>query len=611
MTRILTIDFETHDPYIERKLGAGWVYGVNVESSDFEVLGAAVRTHEGEVYYETNMERVNILVDSHDVLIMHNASYDLGCLHFIGSNCRNKHLFDTEVMSRLYNSSLLSHSLDNVAKKYLGIGKDEKALTDAVWKHNLYPWLKREENDRLKAEKKGEEYTRVRPEESKLVKWAKKNMKAIQEADLEAMTAYAKADAEPTYELFKFFRENGLDMKTAKRYSMLAHVCVDYRQRGVRIDLDKAREVHMDLIPIIAQKHEKVYEIAGEEFNINSAKDMPRIFDKLKIKYPTSPNTGNPTITTPWMEKQTHELCKAIIEARQVLKIDRDFITKIIDMQEFTCPGADRYGRVYPELNLLRARTGRFSCTSPNIQQIPSRDPELGALCRSIFVPEEGDKWFSLDFSNQEGRLQVHYAYKLGCEGAAELKMEFDANPNLDMHQKVANLVGIERTPAKVINLGISYGMGIGKLAKALGLREGQAKVIRDKYNDLAPFLEQLNNKCKETLEEKGYIRTIGGRRSALDPPSFQDGKKRTFEYKALNKLIQGSAADQTIEAMIWAYKEGIPVTFPVHDQLCMSGTREQAERLQYIMEHAIELDIPSVCDVDLEGGDSWATAGH
>ena len=605
--RLLTIDFETSDPYIGRNLGSGWTYGINVEGSDFEVLGAAVRTHEGEVYYETDHKKIEEIVRNHDVLIMHNAQYDLGCLYFLGIDTSRHDIYDTEVMSRLLDSSLQSHSLDALAKKYLGLSKNDDVLINAAWNHDLYPWLKRELNEKAKAEKIGEQYVRQMPERSKLVKFCKENMKLIQETDLEAMAEYACDDAIPTYRLYTFFIER-LDRATCLKYSSLARICCDYRKKGVRVDLDRAREVRAQLIPIIADKYREVYRIAGGEFNINSPKEVPAVLHKLGIDYPRNPKTGNPSVTTPWMENQQHPICKAIIEARKAVKIDRDFIQKIIDMQEFTCPDAlpnGTFGRIYPELHLLRARTGRFSCTSPNIQQIPSRDEIYGPLCRSIFVPEDGEKWYSLDFSNQEGRLQVHYAYLLRCEGADILKLEFDKDPNLDMHQKVADLAEITRKEAKTINLGLSYGMGIKKLANSLDIPEDSAILLRERYNNLSPFLSQLSKKCKEAMEEKGFIKTVGGRRSANDAPIYVDGEKRTFEYKALNKLIQGSAADQTIEAMIWAHREGIPVLFPVHDELCMSGTYKQAERLKHIMENAVQLTIPSVTEI--AEGNNWS----
>lgn len=600
--RILTIDAETQDKYIGLGLGSGWVYGLNVPDSDFKVLGFAMRTHEGEISYETDMYKVAKVVEEHDCLIMHNASYDLGCLSVAGV-CTDQHtILDTEIMSRLHNSSLISHSLDNLTKRYLKtVYKLDSVLIAAVVDHNLY-------QGRLK-----------NPKDKDLLKYSKSNMGQIQEVAFDAMREYAIGDIEGTYLLYKYFLDNMVDLELSIKYSDLAKVCNGYRSRGVRIDLDKANEVHNQLIPIIAKKFTAVYDIAGEEFNINSSKDMPRVFDKLGIDYPKSPKTGNASITTPWMERQDHPICTAIVEARKVLKIDRDFIQKIIGMQEYTGYRTGQYGRVYPELHLLRARTGRFSCSCPNVQQIPARDKDLSDLCRSIFVPEEGQRWFSLDYSNQEGRLQVHYAALIGAEGADQLVDEYNQDPELDMHKRVASMVfgdtddeaemKIRRTRAKGINLGISYGMGLASLARQLDVSIEQAKYLRTQYNTLAPFLEQLNNRCKSMMSIRGYIKTLGGRHSHIDPPTFEDGEKKTYEYKALNKLIQGSAADQTIDCMLWAYRENLPVLFPVHDSLEMSGTVEHAERLKYIMENATKLLIPVVASGNMKGGNTWAEA--
>jgi len=616
------IDIETHDPYISRNLGAGWPYKLNISSSDYEVLGCAVKS---ETIYEyvTDFDKLRGIVSEYDTIVCHNASYDVGGLLAIGIDLLDKTIYDTEVMSRLVNSSLPSHALDSLAKTYNIIRKGDKYLTDAVWETGLYPWLKRELTEKTRAEKKGQEYVRVRPNEAKLEKFCKNNMKLIQEICPGAMEEYAKLDVTICDALFRKFSKE-VDMKIAKKYSELCKICIDYRRRGVRVDLNRARAAVEKLKPRIEAASNKVYEIAGREFNFNSGIELPAVFDDLQITYPTTAQ-GNPSITSPWLLQQNHEICKAIVEARKIKKISKDFIENIIDMQKYTCPGANNYGRIYPELNLLRARTGRFSCSNPNLQQIPARDPELSAICRSIFVAEEGEKIYSLDFSSQESRLQVHYAYKLNCEGAALLQQEFMVNHRLDLHQKVAKIAGFlcekicmecdvckkGREQAKTINLGLSYGMGVKKLSKSLELSEEQAKILIEKYNTLTPFLSQLNKKCSDTLKKRGNIRTIGGRYSHIDPPIFEKGKKRTFEYKALNKLIQGSAADQTIEAMRIAYKEKIPVLFPIHDQLVMSGTRQQAERLKEIMETAITLEVPMVVDVDLDGGYSWQDAGH
>ena len=584
--KLLTIDAETNDPYIGRGLGSGWVFGLNVPDSDFRVLGFAVRDHRGKEGYLTDMDKVKRLVDDHDAMVMHNASYDIGCLHNIGANIKDKPIFDTEVMGRLYRSCLMSYKLDELSKRYLfKVSKMDEYLINSVRRHGLY-------EGRLK-----------NPKDKDLLKYAKSHMGQIQDVDFEAMANYAKGDTAATYQLCEFFLNNGVDKEQALRYSGLSHICVDYRMRGVRVDICQARDSSHRMVADIAQKISRVYDIAGEEFNIASPKEVPAVFDKLKIKYPKT-EKGNPSITKGWLEKQQHEICRALVEARQSQKIKRDFIDNIIDMQDWTGHGGQEIGRIYPELNLLRARTGRFSCSNPNIQQIPSRDPVYGPICRGMYLPEEGKTWFSLDFSNQEGRLQVHYAYLLKAEGAAELVQRFKENPHLDLHGEIATMIGVSRRETKAINLGLGYGMGDAKLAISLGISSKEAKALRVLYNSKSPFLSKLNDRCKLILKTRGYINTIGGRKSHIDPPGYKDGSRKTYEYKALNKLIQGSAADQTIACMEQAYVSNIPVLFPVHDELCMSGTREQAENLKCIMESAIILSVPSVTEI--KQGPNW-----
>jgi DNA polymerase I-like protein with 3'-5' exonuclease and polymerase domains len=888
--KYLVLDIETKDPYISRKLGSGWVFKYhNIPNCDYELLGTAYRTHEGKTGYTEDLELIKQLVGDHDAVICHNCSYDIGGLRAVGiDSLKDKPLYDTEVMSRLYNSSLTSHSLDGISRRYLKLNKNNKRLTDDVFNLDLFPYLVKEVNAKKRAEKNGEEYVRERPCEKRLEKWCKNNMDIIQKASFSTVAEYAIDDVKLTWELFEYFRDK-IDMSIAYKYSMVTHICIDYRIRGIRVDLKRVRELRDEMIPLIKERYDKCFKIAREEFNINSPQDMPMIFDKLGIKYPVTA-TGRPSMTTPWLEQQEHPLCKAIVEARKALKIDRDFIQKVLDIQQYTDynMGAGDYGRVFPELHMLRARTGRFSCvtgdtlirtdrgyikaynvqlgdmvlthknryravttciknmnqdvyrlttdkgtlkctgdhkvlttkgwkkvndlkegdhiecikemgsstgeykegakhvqvrefinntgdsseleynstkcqahptgtftrgrvqdfesgkilsfkdrklksdvwkdwraasslcwgvpgqqrvcylfgkgqestvpslyngkrtgdgfitttstcspyrrgqdeqldrqlstmykqraqrdtlqaerreqhratvksihyigrlevydftvdedhsyvsngilshncTGYNMQQIPSRDPVFGPMCRSMFIPEDGDKWFAIDFSNQEGRLQVHYANMLKCEGASSLAKAFNNDPNIDMHQKVADMVGIGRREAKSINLGVSYGMGVSKLASQLGVPVNKAKIILDKYNRMAPYLYQLNQKCMKAMEVRGYIKTIGGRLSSIDPPMYIDGKKVTFEYKALNKLIQGSAADQTIEAMIMAYNEDIPVLLPVHDELCMSGNEEQAKRLKEIMETAVKLTVPVVAEYEEHGGNNWS----
>lgn len=609
---ILTLDFETKDPYIDRGLGGGWCY----PKGDFRVLGYSVKYDGDKSTYKIHINDGSTDVSNVDTIVMHNASYDLGCLKHLGIEVpKHVKVVDTMVMAKLFDNSLGmgEYNLDALSQRYLGKQKDNKLLADTVYKLDLLPYTKTQEKDKAKG------IDRKRPDDKELVKWAKANMDTLQEKAPEVVAKYANTDTKNTYELYCYFRDSGIDMELVYKYSKLAKVVTDYRAKGVRIDLEAANYAKRMLDVEIITKLESVYRLAAEEFNVSSPNDVARVLETAGLKLPMT-GKGNKSATGPWLEKQNHPLCQAIVDARKVLKMKNDFVQKIIEMQEFTCPGATKYGRIYPQLNLLEATTGRFSCSNPNVQQIPSRDSKYSDLIKAMFVPEEDESWFELDYSNQEGRLQVHYAYLLACEGASDLRSRFIQDPAFDMHQQIANMVfgnsDDERTrtsrrkDAKTINLGLSYGMGLGKLQIALG-DDKDAKTMKDRYNEYVPFLNQLNQKCQNAIKTRGYLRTLGGRRVKIDKPTMIDGERKTFEYTALNRLIQGSAADQTIEAMLQAYDEGIPVLFPIHDAVCLGGTRTQAIRMKEIMETCCKLEVPVLVEVKLEGGKNWAEGGH
>lgn len=596
---ILTIDFETHDQYINRDVGAGWVYGIRLENSDFEVLGASIKIDSNDTYYDTNPVSIIEAVKAADTLIMHHAPYDLGCLmylffkHDTKISWDDKLIYDTKIMAKLFNNVMPSYTLDALAEQFLGEKKDNKRLVDFVWDTGLYA-------------SKQSRNVRARPDDSKLEKFAKSNMKDIQLMSLDTMAFYANKDVELTYKLYRYFKQF-VNLDQANKYSRLALICNKMRTRGIRIDLKRANDISLHLDNKIKELTNKLYADVGNEFNYNSSQELATVLDQFKIKYPYT-DKGNVSITSGFLDKQDHPICEQIINIKKYTKIKHDFIDKFIEMQQYTNdfkePGI---GWLYPELNLLEARTGRFSSSSPNLQQIPSRDEELGPLCRSIFIANPGEKFYSLDFSNQEGRLQVHYAYKLECKGAVEIKEKFFKDPMYDIHQEVADSIGITRGQAKGINLGLSYGMGIDKLAKQLGLKKYEAEEIKSRYVERYPYLFELSKTCSEKLKKTCFIKTLGGRLSKIDPPTYESGKEKTYEYKALNKLIQGSAADQTIEAIIEADRRGIPILFPIHDELIFSGTFEQAKGLKDIMERAIPLSIPVIAEIG--EGENWAEA--
>jgi DNA polymerase I-like protein with 3'-5' exonuclease and polymerase domains len=294
-------------------------------------------------------------------------------------------------------------------------------------------------------------------------------------------------------------------------------------------------------------------------------------------------------------------------------------------------------GRIHADVNQLRSETGgtisgRLSMQNPNLQQIPARNPKVSPKIRSLFLPEKGQQWGIFDYSQQEPRLLVHYGAvisdRIELEGVSTLVQGY-IKSEIDFHQAVANMANIDRKQAKTINLGMMYGMGKGKLMSELGLDKDDIDKVFKQYHSTVPFVKELTDKTMRRASEKGYIRTIMGRKCRFhlwEPNHFGVHKalpqeqaeveyggmnkiKRAWTYKALNRLIQGSAADQTKMAMVKLYREGFLPMIQVHDELDMSfSSEEEKKKIIEVMEHAIELRVPS--KVGAEIGPSWGEAG-
>lgn len=320
-----------------------------------------------------------------------------------------------------------------------------------------------------------------------------------------------------------------------------------------------------------------------------------------------------------WLESHTHELPRLIVEARKLNKARTTFIDKMILEHSHE-------GRIHAEAHPLRSDrggtvSGRFSYSNPNLQQVPARDPEIGDMIRSIFIPEEDCEWGVFDYSQQEPRLTVHYADKMNLAGAKEAVVEYTER-NADFHQIVADMANIPRKQAKTINLGLSYGMGKEKLINELGLDDSEAQKLFDQYHEKVPFIKGLQDQCTRIATDRGYIKTLGGRRCRFDlwesrferttPLPLEEAKseygeslKRSFTYKALNRLIQGSAADMTKLAMLELWKEGIIPHLQIHDEVDISvKDKTEAKRVCEIMRDCVDLVVPLLVDYEL--GPSW-----
>jgi len=363
----------------------------------------------------------------------------------------------------------------------------------------------------------------------------------------------------------------------------------------------------------------------GIEIDIWAPRQIAKAFDKLKLEYPRTEKTKEPSFTQNWLINNKNKIAQLIVSAREVNKFHGTFLSSIMKYQV--------NGRIHGEINQLRGDnggtvSGRLSMSNPNLQQVPSRNKDFGPKIRSLFIPEEGHKWGSFDYSQQEPRMTVHYAASIGdgYEGSNELVDAYQ-NASADFHQTVADLVGIDRTQAKTIGLGLMYGMGKNKLANSLGVSKDEANELIIKYNKKVPFVKKLSDRCKYAADEKGVIRTKKGRKCRFDMWETRDfglhqaekyedavakyGKdniKRAYTYKALNRLIQGSSADQTKQSMLDCYNAGHLPMLQIHDELCFNIKDEaHAKQIQKLMQNTIEFKVPSVVEYGL--GESWGDA--
>jgi len=637
--KYLIVDIETKDPYISLDLGAGWAFAINkVPGCMYRVLGVAVRrswVDELTTYIPLvdkdpqQLRWIQDAVNECDAVVAHNLSYDVAGLMTLGIEFNDTNIIDTIIAAKLYKSSVNSFALDFLGKKYLKIGKDE-GMTDACIQADLFPYLKRELTDKARAEKNDELYVREFDEKRRKAvgKWVMSNMDLMQEHCYEAVAKYACRDVDVTWKLLEHFLETceqrGYE-ELCRKYSFVIYPCMQARRQGMRIDLNRAREAIVELDPIIEAAERKCFDLAGEEFNLKSNIDVPRIFDKLGIKYPYTAK-GNPQIRSDWLQDQGHPICVAIVIARKYKNITNNFIRKTIAMQVHTLGMTEEevayqdYGIIYPELKVMSAKTGRMSCTKPNYQQIPVRDEKVGPICRSLFVPDEGEDLGSCDYSSQENRLIVHYAFILKCAGAQAYVDHYHTDVDFNEHNEVAKLMCVDKPTAKTIGLGLAYGAGGAKICDQLNLPTSwwtppgsktkvrvageRGRELLNSFNDAKPFLKTLAKKCEESMKKKGYITTIGGRRIAMDC-AVKDGKYYTFPHKALNQLAQGSAADQTMMAMVDAYKAGLRIVGVVHDEILVSGGEKEATLLSDIMVNAIKLNIPTKADYQI--GNNWS----
>jgi DNA polymerase I-like protein with 3'-5' exonuclease and polymerase domains len=601
----IAIDVETRDPDLKSR-GPGWPTG------NGEVVGYAVATEDWSGYLPINHlgggnldarlanKWLKKVFECPADKIMHNAQYDAGWIKQMGFDI-NGRIIDTMLIASLIDENRFSYSLNALAYDYLNKTKSEKALTEAAREFGLDP----------KAE--------------------------MWKMPAQFVGPYAEVDDELTLELWAHFSAE----LTAQELWPIANLeldllpcLVDMTFRGVRVDLDRAEQTRVSILKKEKEVLGEIKKLVGTDVEIWAAQSLAKAFDAVGIPYPQT-EKGAPSFTKAFLQEHPEKLPRLITQARNLNKTSGTFITNMLNH-------CHKDGRIHSHINQVRSDdggtvSGRISMNNPNLQQIPARDPEIGPLIRSLFLPEEDQKWAAIDYSQQEPRILVHYASVFGksrgaeLAGAAEFVEAYNSDPETDFHSLVAEMAGISRKQAKVVNLAMMYGMGVTKLSEQLDIPVDEAKTLIRQYHDRVPFVKGLQKGVINRLDSKsssGSVRSILGRKCRFDtwePDTFAMNKalpyreavqeygettrlKRAYTYKALNRLIQASAADVTKKAMVDIYKTGRVPMIQIHDEIAMSVTgMEEAKEISKIMVDAVPLCVPSKCDIEI--GDSWGEA--
>jgi DNA polymerase I-like protein with 3'-5' exonuclease and polymerase domains len=587
----IAIDLETYDPNLIT-LGPGWA------RNDGYIVGVAIAAGDMSAYFPMRHQNGHNLDPKMTMRwlqrqmatpqidkIMHNATYDAGWLQAEGVTIQGR-IIDTMITGAIVDENRLSYSLNNLGKDYIDMRKDERLLRAAAKEWGFDP---------------KSEMWRLPPR---------------------YVGGYAEQDAVMTLKLWERLRTEIEQQDLWNIWNLetsLIPLMIEMRKRGVRVDLDGAEKAKTLLKARTKDLRAQIKNISGVDIDPWASASVERMFQALNLEYPRT-DAGAPSFTKQYLNAHPHEACQMLVRLREFDKADGTFIDTILRHQY--------KGRIHCEFHQLRSDdggtvTGRFSSSSPNLQQIPARDPEIKSLIRGLFLPEEGCRWGSYDYSSQEPRLLVHWAASLPDtvrHPMVDHIVERYHTENVDLHQMVADIAGISRKQAKVVNLGIMYGMGKGKLANQLGISVEEAEALLATHHQRVPFVKGLAEIATQQADKYGTIRTLLGRkcRFHLWEPKFgykkplplEEARKeygfvlrRAFTYKALNKLIQGSAADQNKQAMADCHREGLVPMLTVHDELCFSVESDaQSARITDIMENGLGhvLKVPSKVDVAL-----------
>lgn len=434
------------------------------------------------------------------------------------------------------------------------------------------------------------------------------NMGQAERACYEAYTAYAAAPV-----LKKKLEETGMDRLFREIEMPLVFTLYDMEQAGVKVEAEALKAYGDQLGTRIVELEKEIYEMAGEEFNINSPKQLGVIlFEKLGMPHAKKTKTGYSTAADV-LDKLApdYPVVAKILEYRQLTKLKSTYADGLAGFI-----GSD--GRIHGKFNQTITATGRISSTEPNLQNIPVR-MELGRLIRKVFVPKAGCVFVDADYSQIELRILAH------CSGDEQLIQAY--REAKDIHRMTASQVfhtpfdevtDLQRRNAKAVNFGIVYGISSFGLSQDLSITRKEAAQYIEHYFETYPGIKRFLDDAVAHAKEKGYAVTLFGRRRPVPELKSSNFMQRSFgERVAMNAPIQGTAADIIKIAMIGVNGElkkrnmKSRLILQVHDELLIEADESEEEEVKAIlkeqMEHAAELSVPLIAD--MHTGHSWYEA--
>ena len=622
---VIALDLETKDDRLRADKGSGWatgeghIAGVSVAYR----VGGEIRAHYIPLRHpETqnfDVEQVyhwlRDLIASGVRIVTQNGLYDWGWLRTEAGILMppSERLEELGALATIVDENRLRYSLEALCK-WRGLpGKDDSSLKEGAAALGL-----------KKREKPAAHIWRM---------------------PARYVGPYAEQDASSTLLLFESLdpvldREN---TRAAYRLEVdLLPMVLEMRRRGIRIDVAAAEQARDHLL----QKRDAIFTELSEKLGANVGMDeigrtkwLAETFERHGIAYPRT-KKGNPSFTggtSGWMPRHEHWLPRLIVRADKLNNAAINFLQGYI-LDHVTG------GRVHAEIHPHRSDEGgtrslRFSYSKPPLQLMTAHDEEIAPLIRGVFLPEQNEVWAKPDISQQEFRFIVHFAEQLKLPRAEEAGDRYRENPDTDFHQLVSDWTGIVRQQAKNTNFAKAFGAGVRKFAAMIGKSENEAATIYALYDRELPFVNALAKHCERQANRVGYLELYDGARrhwsawvawadwtKGAGPCSREEAERRIADpdhpwygrgplrradtHKALNALIQGSAARHTKLWMRAVWHEGVVPMLQMHDSLdCSVSSPEQAELVAQLAREVVTLTVP--IRVDLAYGRSWADAKH